>query len=349
MAGAEIRLSEGNSINYFVIFKYNPHDEPNTKMNWEYLPEIFSSLDRQIDMNVISFFGQLILVGLNPEQGFEKYFVWIFCKSGARFTVFLYTIETSLDKDGNIDKKGFHFNKNEILIFPYEILGAGKIEIIGGNFQPSLGDDSMMGLYIITAYKIYYFKLSDDRERFELSSTLISLSDCLKNPDGHKVYRSYTYHFYTCFQISGDMRIDKISVYKDNTNEILDTLSEEGLIYTDSKNLSPLGYITTNNYKHMVEDFNLYFYNTYAQSDGSRLVNFLIPNELSWFNRYVVRNNSMVHIDQSGESSSDVEYFIRPWTSDSVDFEFVVKNFYLTKYWTIHVGGFLDMPGAIKT
>jgi hypothetical protein len=35
MVAAEIRLSEGNSINYFVIFKYNPQDEPDIKMNWE--------------------------------------------------------------------------------------------------------------------------------------------------------------------------------------------------------------------------------------------------------------------------------------------------------------------------
>jgi hypothetical protein len=57
----------------------------------------------------------------------------------------------------------------------------------------------------------------------------------------------------------------------------------------------------------------------------------------------------MVHIDQSGESSSNVEYFMRPWTSDSADFDFVMKNFYLTNTRTIHVGGFLDMPGTIKT
>jgi hypothetical protein len=145
------------------------------------------------------------------------------------------------------------------------------------------------------------------------------------------------------------MRIDEISIYKDNTNEIPDSMTEGGLIYTDSKNLSPLGYITTNNYKHMATDFNLYFYNTHSQSDGTMLVNFLIPNELSWFNKYVVRNDSMVHIDESGESSSDVEYFMRLWTSDSADFDFVIRNLYLTNTRTIHVGGFLNMPGPIKT
>ena len=147
------------------------------------------------------------------------------------------------------------------------------------------------------------------------------------------------------------MRIDKISIYKDNTNEIADSMAEapHGFVVRNENNLSPLGYITTNNYKHMATDFNLYFYNTYSETDGTMLVNFLIPNELSWINRYVVRNDSMVHIDASGESSNDVAYFMRLWTHDSVDFDFVMKNLYLTNTGTIHVGGYLDMPGPIRT
>lgn len=159
MAQAEIRLSEGTFINYFVIFEFKNHFDPESKASMQSLPEIFSSLNRQMDMNVISFLGQLIGVGINPEEGFEKYWVWIFCKSGARFTVFLYDIEVNLNEDSKIDIKNISINKREILIFPYEILGE-KMPIIGGNFQSPLDSESMMGLYIITAYKIYYFKLS---------------------------------------------------------------------------------------------------------------------------------------------------------------------------------------------